>query len=383
MSEFERSRSTVPSYVSPSRTESFEDEEFEPGPAAEEGPRVREGLPPGFRMRHDAHYVEQLTSSRAAPSQIRLIPLRDIEGVRPPDARDLSPLVRSISRHGILQPLLVRPRGGRYELIAGARRLAAAAIAGLAEAPCIVHVVDDLQARALADTMAREESAAPAPAGATDVPVAGLAELTRAFASISSCLNLLGERDTVLRDRVALDLVRAEVHRTQRLIACLRLLASEPTQSQEVVPLRRALDQVIDRLGPECRLCGATVSCTTEDPSLAVRADPEILAIGLAAAIGGMLAIAQQGRQPVLDVRANASASRTSVLVEVVQHAASVPTRDSERFFDPGWTDRPGGYQAAVELAAARRGIELTRGGVEVLPAERGGARLVLLLPLA
>ena len=382
VSELERSRSAVPSYTPPSRTE-FEDDDFEPGASTNDGSRIREGLPPGFRMRHDAHYVEQLTS-RAGASQIRLIPLRDIEGVRPPDARDLTPLVRSMSRHGMLQPLLVRPRGGRFELIAGARRLAAAAIAGLAEAPCIVHVVDDLQARALAEALMREEPSVPLADGvASDVPVSGLTELTRAFGSIASCLHLLGERDAVLRDRVALDLVRAEVHRAQRLVACLRLLGSEPTLSLEVLPLRRAIDQVIDTLAAECRLCGATVSSTSDDPSLAVRADPNILATGLASAIGGMLAIAQQNRQPALDVRANASASRTSVLLEVVQHAASVPSRDLERFFDPDWTDRPGGYQAAVELAAARRAIELTHGGVEVLPAERGGARLVLLLPLA
>jgi len=74
-------------------------------------------------MRHDAHYVDQLTSRTIGP-QVRLIPIGDIDVARPGEARDLAALVKSIQKFGVLQPLLVRPRAGRFELIAGARRLA-------------------------------------------------------------------------------------------------------------------------------------------------------------------------------------------------------------------------------------------------------------------
>ena len=50
----------------------------------------------------------------------------------------LSSLADSISRHGVLQPLLVREAGGSYELIAGERRLRASVLAGLDTVPCIV-----------------------------------------------------------------------------------------------------------------------------------------------------------------------------------------------------------------------------------------------------
>ncbi len=90
--------------------------------------RVR-AFPAGFRMRHDAHYVDQLTSRTIGP-QVRLIPIGDIDVARPGEARDLAALVKSIQKFGVLQPLLVRPRAGRFELIAGARRLAAAAVRG-------------------------------------------------------------------------------------------------------------------------------------------------------------------------------------------------------------------------------------------------------------
>lgn len=48
-------------------------------------------------------------------------------------------LADSISRHGILQPLLVRRICGKYELIAGERRLRAAKLAGLTEVPCLIR----------------------------------------------------------------------------------------------------------------------------------------------------------------------------------------------------------------------------------------------------
>lgn len=53
---------------------------------------------------------------------------------------DLAALSESIRTHGILQPLVVRPIGDRYQLIAGERRLRAAQAAGFADVP--VHVVD-------------------------------------------------------------------------------------------------------------------------------------------------------------------------------------------------------------------------------------------------
>lgn len=58
------------------------------------------------------------------------------------DASDLRELADSILRYGVLQPLTVRRQGGRFELVAGERRLRAARLAGLAKVPCIVLDVD-------------------------------------------------------------------------------------------------------------------------------------------------------------------------------------------------------------------------------------------------
>jgi ParB family chromosome partitioning protein len=59
------------------------------------------------------------------------------------DEAALAEMVESITQHGILQPLLVRPFEGGYQLIAGERRLLAARRAGLAKVPCrIVNLGD-------------------------------------------------------------------------------------------------------------------------------------------------------------------------------------------------------------------------------------------------
>lgn len=61
------------------------------------------------------------------------------------DQGQLEELAASIKAHGILQPLLVRasPQGGTYQLIAGERRLRAAKLAGLSEAPALVRALTD------------------------------------------------------------------------------------------------------------------------------------------------------------------------------------------------------------------------------------------------
>ena len=67
------------------------------------------------------------------------------------DSEGLRELAASIRRHGILQPLTVRPAGdGQWELVAGERRLRAAKLAGLETVPCIRRAADDRESALLA-----------------------------------------------------------------------------------------------------------------------------------------------------------------------------------------------------------------------------------------
>ncbi|MGB9432432.1 MAG: ParB/RepB/Spo0J family partition protein, partial [Candidatus Acidiferrum sp.] len=107
------------------------------------------GLPVTLKMRHDAHYVESLTSYSGAAVG-RMIP---VEQIRPnPDQPrkalgDLRELTESIRVKGVLEPLLVRfvPREDCYYIISGERRYHAARAAGLREVPAIEKVADDAE----------------------------------------------------------------------------------------------------------------------------------------------------------------------------------------------------------------------------------------------
>lgn len=68
-------------------------------------------------------------------------------------------LAASIRAHGVLQPLVVRQTGGRYQLIAGERRLRAAIKAGLTSVPVTLRTADDRQVAelALVENLQRED----------------------------------------------------------------------------------------------------------------------------------------------------------------------------------------------------------------------------------
>jgi ParB family chromosome partitioning protein len=96
-------------------------------------------------MRHDAHYVDQLSVPGGAPIG-RMVPIEQIDP-NPDQPRqvmgDLSELMASIGEKGVIEPLIVRQRGSRYQIIAGERRYQASVRVGLRELPVVIREVDD------------------------------------------------------------------------------------------------------------------------------------------------------------------------------------------------------------------------------------------------
>ncbi len=132
----------------------------------------KRGLPIRVKMRHSAHFVDELTA-RHETAVGRMIPLSAlVPNPRQPrtELGDLSDLVASIREKGVLEPILVRavqapepanetgpgsgsaPRspGGRYSIIAGERRYRAALEAGLFEVPAIELDVSEEEALEIA-----------------------------------------------------------------------------------------------------------------------------------------------------------------------------------------------------------------------------------------
>jgi ParB family transcriptional regulator, chromosome partitioning protein len=112
----------------------------------------RRGLPESIAMRHDEHYVEALAASAGVPVG-RMIPIEQIDP-NPNQPRqvmgDLTELIASIAEKGIIEPLVVRPRGDRFQIIAGERRYQAAIQAGLRELPVVIRDVDEREMLELA-----------------------------------------------------------------------------------------------------------------------------------------------------------------------------------------------------------------------------------------
>jgi ParB family chromosome partitioning protein len=114
------------------------------------------------KMRHDTHFVEELTARHETPVG-KMVPLSTIE----PDPNqprtamgDLTELVASIRDKGVLEPILVRPRPGSgegedpagvlYRIISGERRFRASQEAGLYEVPVIEMDVSEQEALEIA-----------------------------------------------------------------------------------------------------------------------------------------------------------------------------------------------------------------------------------------
>jgi ParB family transcriptional regulator, chromosome partitioning protein len=125
------------------------------------------------------------------------------------DDEALLALSESVKARGILQPLVVRPlAGGRYELIAGERRLRAAKIAGLERVPAVVRETDEAERLELAliENMARQDLNAveEARACATLVEDLGLSKeevgrrVGRSRVAVSNLIRMLELPDDVL-----------------------------------------------------------------------------------------------------------------------------------------------------------------------------------------
>jgi len=114
----------------------------------------RPGLPLTVKMRHNAHYVEEIIS-RSGAAIGRMIPIEQLQPNADQPRKDrgeMKGLVDSVREKGVLEPLLVRhiPGSQKYMIIAGERRYHAARSAGLREIPCIEKDADEAETLELA-----------------------------------------------------------------------------------------------------------------------------------------------------------------------------------------------------------------------------------------
>jgi len=124
--------------------------------------KKKAGLPPKKRMRHDRHFVDELSQrmGEGIGKMVRVTSITSNQDQPRTNLGSLADLIASIEKHGVLEPLLVRRSGnGRYELISGERRFHAAMQVGLTELPCIEIDVSDEHALeiALVENLQRQD----------------------------------------------------------------------------------------------------------------------------------------------------------------------------------------------------------------------------------
>jgi ParB family transcriptional regulator, chromosome partitioning protein len=117
---------------------------------------VKRGLGRGLSaLLGDVAREEPLAGAAGRAAGVQLLPVASIDANPGQPRRHfaeeaLEDLARSIAARGLIQPIVVRPRGDRFELVAGERRWRAAQRARIHELPAIVREMDDAQTFELA-----------------------------------------------------------------------------------------------------------------------------------------------------------------------------------------------------------------------------------------
>jgi signal transduction histidine kinase len=347
--------------------------------SADEGaPPQREGLPRGYRMRADRHYVDLLNAS-SSDDPVRMVAAADIDGDKTPEDVDLRALLESIRRLGIVQPLLVRRSGARYSVIAGRKRLTAAKILRMGTVPCLVRELDDVQAGLVAaadNLMVRVPEESAHQSGL----VAGVRHaIARHLATVRACADLATNSNSWMT-RSSCDLIRAHSWRAAQLMKALDLVTNTSSPQRLDQSVRTVVDDVIDGFSAEARLSRITLKAEIPDdiPSN-VLTDHE-WQTGLSGALLATLPLLEEAPEPSLVVRALVAGPGATVL-EIAQSAAPVSAALARHFFDDDASStRPGGWSAAVGALAVKALAQRHGGSATMEVAADGGSRMRILM---
>lgn len=359
----------------------------EPEEPAAEG--FREGLPKTYRSRHDLHYVEQLTAA-AESRPVRLLPVARIDAADLPAEHAVAELAKSITELGVLQPLMVRPHDGRFRLIAGRRRLVAARAAGVAEVPCLVYSVSDERAGALADadnmrvdesqSAVAQVSALPEPDELMDTRSAStLTQLQETIAGLQACLHLVSRASSAsTREHVALKLLAVETERAAWLVRARQYLASALPIVHTPIGGAALLDQIKRLVSPVVELHGGALQIDVARGALMLHGDRTLLSTALHGLTHAMFSLGESVQDARVHLRLAGTAGNGTSVVTITQPSAVLSEATLSRFFDSGWTERPGGATAELAVLVARRAASLHHARLEATSSAGTGTTVSL-----
>jgi signal transduction histidine kinase len=345
---------------------------------------LREGLPPTFRMRHDRHYVDEL-DARSPAALFQMVPTTQIRTPKAVDLEEVRPLVESVRKVGVLQPILLRRRDIGYEVIAGVRRFAAAAAVGLTELPCRIYTVGEQEARALAEAddlrFRVETGRGMRQMQRSDGTLAAtLAQISDSLRAATSCWGVATDGPERSHTAAVRGIAQVELQRAIWLTEGLQVLAEEPAAEMHPLLLGSVLDRVLGAMRPECRLSDVALSDNLSRSGVTLRGDERRLALAFGGLIQAVLSLVKPSAPAT--IRCSVATENDVARIEISETATRPSAILVERFFDPTFHDRPGGNGAAVVLGAAARVIEMHSGRVSVEPTTPRGLRAGITLPI-
>lgn len=334
----------------------------------------REGLPRQYRMRADRHYVDQLADASGQP--VRMIPVADLDGAGA-DAATLRPLLESIRRHGVLQPLLVRRDQGRFRVIAGSKRLLAAEMLRLPSVPCLVHDVADTEEAAIAaaDNLRVKPAAS---AGTADVH-----EINRIvgaqIAAIRQCADLASGGSAL--HGAAIHLLKAHAWRAARLLDGLTLIGRGQTPPPRERSIAAVIDEIVEGFAAETRLSGVLIRAEVREHATSAGFNDHHLVAGVSGALLAVLALVEPAPRPAITLKASTVAAG-ELVIELIQTSSPVAPHVAAQFFAVSLSNGGGDSTAAVGALAAKALADAYAGDAifERLP---NGSRLALRLHAA
>ena len=152
---------------------------------------------------------------------------------------DVGDLADSVKEKGVLEPVIVRPIGGRFELVVGSRRFEAAKIAGLKRVPAVVRAMTDEEAIivSLAENIQRRDIE---PEEEYDA-IAALRRLNpRAYGSPEQIAKALGKSKRYVEDRIAAVEVVRNIRRESRADISVKQAPHADERREGVLPVRHA-----------------------------------------------------------------------------------------------------------------------------------------------
>jgi len=197
-------------------------------------------------------------------------------------------------------------------------------------------------------------------------------QVSEELATIASATTLAADASPLAR-RLGLELVRAQVWRASWLLKASAIVDGRYRGGVQPTSIGAVAEQLRQGLTPECRLAGVTLQVQASDANAVTTLDAALVTAGMTGAVVATLGLMGETSGATIRVVLEAAGSDLRA-IEVTQDLVSVPAAAGARFFDAAWTDRPGGWTAAMGALTVRSTAQHLGGSAVFVPGDRRGS---------